>query len=447
MVVLDANVLLSAYRFAPTARNELLSVLEKMVDRIWIPHRVAEEFHRNRLKVIGEYDDSYLPIIESLQSFQSDLNSDIQPKIAQLSNRAALSDSQREKLVKLVSTATDAAISTVEQLRRSHNISSPEDDDIILSRFQEIFDKRTGNPLGDKELEEAIAEAQQRITSKIPPGYADAGKIEPYGDYLLWKQSLIEAKNKKVQHLLFVTSDIKEDWYLRIKGKTVCARPELAKELADSTGARLIMMSTTSLLHHARDHLNVTVSPETLRQADAIPDRRTSKQRDEIDNIRERRQSLLTRQDIIQREMAVMDATISNLRQQRYRDLEQDEPTAARRRYREAQRKMTDLVAQLESVSAELDTLTRNELKQATDRLDIMNNAIAEYRMRAAEIQYRIDKEKSRGASSTEIAEMEEELTRVQTRHNKLEAEASRLYHVIGEAPRKTASASRKIEE
>lgn len=34
MVVLDANVLLSAYRFAPAARNELLSALEKVGDRI-----------------------------------------------------------------------------------------------------------------------------------------------------------------------------------------------------------------------------------------------------------------------------------------------------------------------------------------------------------------------------------------------------------------------------
>jgi len=53
MVVLDANVLLSAYRFAPPARNELLSALERVANRAWIPHRVAEEFHRNRLKVIA----------------------------------------------------------------------------------------------------------------------------------------------------------------------------------------------------------------------------------------------------------------------------------------------------------------------------------------------------------------------------------------------------------
>ena len=53
MIVLDTNVLLSAYRFAPTAREELLAAIEQLGDRVWVPHQVGLEFHRNRYSVIA----------------------------------------------------------------------------------------------------------------------------------------------------------------------------------------------------------------------------------------------------------------------------------------------------------------------------------------------------------------------------------------------------------
>jgi hypothetical protein len=37
--VFDANVLLNLYRYSPDTRDELLDVLERLKDRIWIPHQ------------------------------------------------------------------------------------------------------------------------------------------------------------------------------------------------------------------------------------------------------------------------------------------------------------------------------------------------------------------------------------------------------------------------
>jgi len=53
LVTPDTNVMLAAYRFERHARDELLAALEKLEDRLWIPHQVALEFHRNRLGVIA----------------------------------------------------------------------------------------------------------------------------------------------------------------------------------------------------------------------------------------------------------------------------------------------------------------------------------------------------------------------------------------------------------
>jgi hypothetical protein len=56
LVVPDANVLLNFYRFQRTARDELFDALEKLGDRLWIPHQVGLEFHQTRLVVMAEQD-------------------------------------------------------------------------------------------------------------------------------------------------------------------------------------------------------------------------------------------------------------------------------------------------------------------------------------------------------------------------------------------------------
>ena len=52
--VFYANVLLNLYRYQSSTRDDLIKVLKKLSDRIWIPYHVGLEFGRNRLNVIAE---------------------------------------------------------------------------------------------------------------------------------------------------------------------------------------------------------------------------------------------------------------------------------------------------------------------------------------------------------------------------------------------------------
>lgn len=54
LFVLDANFLLNIYRFPEKASNELLDIMSKISDRLWIPYEAALEFQRNRLSVIAD---------------------------------------------------------------------------------------------------------------------------------------------------------------------------------------------------------------------------------------------------------------------------------------------------------------------------------------------------------------------------------------------------------
>lgn len=43
-VVLDTNVLLNLYRYNTRTRTDLVAVLERLEDRLWVPHQVMVEF-------------------------------------------------------------------------------------------------------------------------------------------------------------------------------------------------------------------------------------------------------------------------------------------------------------------------------------------------------------------------------------------------------------------
>src|SRR5690242_7419530 len=56
LVIPDTNVLFGLYRLQAKARGELFRSLENLgnSDRLWIPHQVGFEYHRNRLGVIAD---------------------------------------------------------------------------------------------------------------------------------------------------------------------------------------------------------------------------------------------------------------------------------------------------------------------------------------------------------------------------------------------------------
>jgi hypothetical protein len=272
-IVLDTNVLLSAYRFAPKAREELLSVLEKIRGRAWIPYQVGLEFHKNRFEVIAEHDAAYRDLLEALAVHRKTIESDLESKIRQLSNRSALTDDERNRLIGLSRKGLASLQREIERLHESHGLSQPTESDGVLGRLQAIFTDHVGPPFAAEEVREAEREATRRVEQQIPPGYKDSGKANAYGDYFLWAQTLAEAARRKPKFVIFVTGDVKEDWYLRVKGKTIIGRPELVVELQEKAGARLMLMPTKSFLHHAREHLDVVVSSDTLRQAGRVADR------------------------------------------------------------------------------------------------------------------------------------------------------------------------------
>src|SRR5207244_2596557 len=97
-----------------------------------------------------------------------------------------------------------------------------------------------------------LKEAAARYAKGIPPGYADATKPgdNKYGDAVLWIQ-LLEHARTRAAPIIFVTDDVKEDWWTRVAGRTVGPRPALVEEMGSVAGQAFWMYRAAAFMQYA----------------------------------------------------------------------------------------------------------------------------------------------------------------------------------------------------
>jgi hypothetical protein len=274
LVVPDTNVLLNLYRFQATARDELFEALEKLGDRLWIPHQVGFEFHRNRLVVIADQERFFRETRGELESSVAELRR----KISSFRTRLALNKDDLKEIEDGIGALQKLIQGEVTKAEKANEVRLKDRDvDKILARVEKLFDNRVGSPMEPCKLEEARAEAEIRFSKQIPPGYKDAGKErgDPAGDYLIWRQLLAEAAGRKVPVVL-VSDDVKDDWVRREQGVPLGARHELREEMTREADVPFVIMTTEIFLRHAEKHLGATVSEETKDQAKELPPARNT---------------------------------------------------------------------------------------------------------------------------------------------------------------------------
>jgi predicted nucleic acid-binding protein len=259
--VFDANILLNFYRYSDSTRREFLQLLQKIQERVWLPHRAAEEYLNNRLSVIDQQERSYDETAKSINSLRSDLDNARQhPFVSQ-------------QTMNQVNKIFDLLCNELSENKGIHTKRISNDE--IKESISSIFENNVGQPYSREDLEKMIIDGEERYKQKIPPGFKDGTKsgdsdvfiekCRKYGDLIVWNQVIdksIEAK----KGIVLVTDDKKEDWWEKFKGKTVGPRPELVKEFKDRAENTFHMYQADRFLELARENLNEQVSDEIVEE-------------------------------------------------------------------------------------------------------------------------------------------------------------------------------------
>lgn len=289
MFIVDTNVLLNLYRYQTATSDELLTVLRRISDRLWIPFQVGLEYQENRLRVIDEQVEIFHKVQEAIKKGKESLEQNLHK--LQLGKRHSFIDPT------IFLNRIQVAIVEFQQELERLQTQQPSifDPDKLRDGIDAIFEGKIGQPpVSQEELDAIYKEGEKRYAQKYPPGYMDIDKDKElqkrgertaylyeglsierkYGDLILWYQIIEEAKrNDKMKKIIYVTGDFKEDWWYKIdrfgfrEEAIMGARPELVEEISSKTGVVTFHMYQTDVfLLHANKYLGTQISLETVEQ-------------------------------------------------------------------------------------------------------------------------------------------------------------------------------------
>jgi hypothetical protein len=277
-IVLDTNVLLNLYRLPASARDEFLTALETLKDRLWIPYQVALEFQRNRLTVIARERKSTDEVLSSAQNHVGELRRKVEA--LQIEKRGLGIDPN--PILEDIEKANQKLIAAVEATHKSqYEIAST---DSVRERLDALLAGQIGpGPKNQADLDELTSDGEDRFRDNIPPGFADSNKDKnpkeatfihqhlkyqrKFGDLILWKQLIQQAKTFSLKCVLLVTADRKEDWWWSEQGKTLGPHPELVSEIQRDAGVELFWMySFVKFVEHADKYTAANISEQSVKE-------------------------------------------------------------------------------------------------------------------------------------------------------------------------------------
>lgn len=237
--VVDSNVLLSLHRRSQTEQEEILQTIEKVSDRVWVSYQSALDYQRYQVLVKGAEEKKYAQAVDEIRKLKAKLRQIIKPfssYTAENSNVNPLnlinhSDDFFDGLTKELTILTPLALKGL-------------DDPSLSNRIDKLFKGKVGSPpKNQEELNKSYELANKRYKNRVPPGYLDAQKSSTsysyggliydagYSDYISWDQMIKYALLENKENIIFVTDDIKMDWWHVSNGKRIGPRPELVDEI------------------------------------------------------------------------------------------------------------------------------------------------------------------------------------------------------------------------
>ncbi|WP_026398643.1 PIN-like domain-containing protein [Acetobacter nitrogenifigens] len=267
VISLDTNVILNLYSLHAETLSEVLSLFEKVKERVWISDQVAREFFKNRVSVIRKFKSNMNSIMIDLRKEMANVNK----FMTTLKNRDLIDPNIIDNVVSQIENSMKTVEDAISAKVDSETVS--EKNDKIFYAIKDMLFSNIGTEFSEFELEEQKKIAQKRNEKKIPPGYRDKdkkdlGNFEPFGDYFVWRQMMNKSRDDNCD-ILFVTAERKTDWWDDYEGFRVGPRSELLKEFYTETKNRVLIFSLKDFMKKSKI-FGVNISSKSMENVEYI---------------------------------------------------------------------------------------------------------------------------------------------------------------------------------
>jgi len=251
IIVFDTNIYLDLLRYSKNASSDLLKLYRTVSEDLVATPQIAKEFRRNFPVVCGvrlsNLSKSKTAIKDAANVFSSAIDS--QTSVFLKYRFSGVEDFKKNAQKKIAEIKRDIDELSGEILQVDSFIADQE----VKDFFEQIWMKSKQTENTQDELLDIIQKGQTRYRYKIPPGYMDDPQnnkyackdgVDIFGDLIIWQQ-LIDCAKDKACSAIFVTSDIKEDWFRLTNNQPKSPREELVKEFNEKTGGNDICILTS----------------------------------------------------------------------------------------------------------------------------------------------------------------------------------------------------------
>ncbi|KZA08490.1 hypothetical protein LV34_01744 [Acinetobacter baumannii] len=287
LFVLDTNVLLNLYSYQDATRKAIYKSLDKVNDRLWVPHQVMLEFHKNRPEIIYKSKKYFDLIVGHLDAFIEahkcndkelitfDTNfGKMYPELRGLFTN--FKESSQTKINELILKLEEEAKPIKEKAKelKKQTISLTGTDHIYQKLLEFYPDEKVGLPFDQEVLDKIYEEGAVRYANEIPPGYKDAHKSEEFlnrgilykskfGDLILYKQILKFSSDIKIKNVIFISEDSKKDWKESVpheNNKYYGVRREIREEAFKEAGIlNFLVFNTEEFIKHSKVKLDTSL--------------------------------------------------------------------------------------------------------------------------------------------------------------------------------------------
>ena len=265
IIVLDSSVYLNIYEYSPDIGKVFLDILEEIKEDIYIPSTVKREVERNYRGCFSKQKNKFLDIPKNFKITIENADREISNKINILEkykfpNTEIIKNNIKDKINEI----TEILKNYVEE----HNVfqetnNSLFSEDKVIKFFENNC--KTDRLLRELSIDEIYLICQdgaKRYKENVPPGFEDDKDkkkqgIDKYNDLIIWKELLKFCKEND-SNLIFITDDLKKDWWELEESKKVFHR-KLVAEFSKNTGKKIIALNSEEFYLNMSKILNIEI--------------------------------------------------------------------------------------------------------------------------------------------------------------------------------------------
>lgn len=220
-IVLDTCVLNHLFSNNISIGANILAILTKYKENVWIPYTVYTEFLKiNNEELISKKTKAFKSIGSDFSSLHQELKQKAQKVFIDIQRQDFEQWKSIEEEIKRI---TDELSTTISAYQSRIDVESYKNKiTLYLNEVQSFVNDlynngQVGNPFSASEIIEICREGELRYENLLPPGYSDSkkkGKAK-FNDLFIWKEILkYPLSDETVGSIIFLTDDCKEgNWW------------------------------------------------------------------------------------------------------------------------------------------------------------------------------------------------------------------------------------------